>query len=127
MNCTRNWMRWLLIIIAAITLLSAGGQFLAPGLALAFMGLGADNATVYLFRLLSLFVALFGGALLQTAVTSRFEPAVLLWAGLQKLLSAAAMLLGVTSGLLASQILLVAGYDFAAGLYVLWLSRRGRT
>jgi hypothetical protein len=126
MNGLRNWMRWGLLIVASITLLSATAQFLAPGPALAFMGLGADDAAIYLFRLLSLLVGLFGGALLYAAMTSQFESAVLVWASLQKLFSAVAMLFGVTSGLLASQVLFVAGYDFAAGLCVLWFSRRGR-
>lgn len=126
MNGLRNWMRWGLLLVAAITLLSAMAQFFAPGPALAFMGLGADAAAIYLFRLLSLLVVLFGGALFYTVLTSRLEFTVLLLVGLQKLSSAAAMLFGVTSGLLVSQVLFVAGYDFAAGLYVLWFSRRGR-
>lgn len=126
MNGPRHWTYWLILIVASITLLSATAQFFAPETALAFMGLSAADDTIYLFRLLSLLVFLFGGALLQTALTSRFEATVLLWTGLQKLSSAATMLLGVVSGVLASQVLLIAGYDFVAGLYILWFSRRGR-
>ena len=126
MNGPRHWTYWLILIVASITLLSAAAQFFAPETALAFMGLSAADDTIYLFRFLSVLVFLFGGALLQTALTSRFEATVLLWAGLQKLSSVAAMLFGVVSGVLASQVLLIAGYDFAAGLYILWFSRRGR-
>lgn len=122
----RHWTHWLIVAIAIITVLSGAGQVLAPERALTFMGLGVSDDTIFLFRILSLLVALFGGALLHSALTARFEITVLLWVGLQKLTSAAAMLLGVTSGLLTSEVVLVAGYDFAAGLYVLWFSSWGR-
>ena len=126
MNNARHWTHELLLTVAAITLFSGLGQFFAPAPALTFMGLNADAGSIYLFCLLSMLVALFGGALLHTAVAAKFESVVLLWAGLQKLSSVAAMLFGVMSGLLASQVLLIAGYDLAAGLYILWFNRWGR-
>ena len=122
----RHWTYWLIVAVAVITILSGAGQVLMPERALSFMGFAASGDTVFLIRVLSLFVALFGGALLHAVLIARFESTILLWVGLQKVASAASMLLGVTSGLLASVVLLVAGYDFAAGLYVLWFGSWGR-
>jgi hypothetical protein len=84
------------------------------------MGINPLPETTYLFILVSLLTALFGGALLHTSLTTRYEPTVLLWAGLQKLLGAAAVVLAVLNGLIASPTLLIAGYDSLAGLFVLW-------
>lgn len=123
---SRHWTHWLLVAVAIVTVLSGIGQALLPDRTLAFMGLMISDDTVFLIRVLSLLVALFGGALLHSALTARFEHTVLLWVGLQKLIGAASMLLGMTNGLFASEVLLVAGFDFAAGLYVLWFSSWGR-
>jgi len=116
----RHWTEWLLILVALITLLSGIGQLIIPDTALTFMGVNPLPETRYLFRLVSLLTALFGGALLHTALPRRYELTLLLWASLQKLLGAAAVVLAVLSGLIASPTLLIAGYDALAGVYVLW-------
>lgn len=126
MPSARHWTEWLVIAIAVITILSGVGQFVIPDAALTFMSVSVTGETVYLFRLVSLLTALFGGALLHTSLSGRYEPTVLLWASLQKLLGAAAVLLAVLSGLIASGTLLIAGYDFLAGLFVLWFFNRRR-
>lgn len=126
MNSGRTPIEWVLIAIAILTILSGVGQLLAPDAALTFMGVQASVETVYLFRLVSLLTALFGGALLHTAWTKQYETTVLLWSALQKILSAAAVLLAGFSGIIAGNTLLVAGYDLLAGLFVgwFWLKRR---
>ena len=123
---TRHWMEWLIVAVSAVTLLSGIVQCVMPEPALAFMGISASDSSVYLFRVVSVLTALFGGALLHTALTSKFESTVLLWSGIQKLVGASAVLIAVVGGLLSSAVLLVAGYDFVAGLYVLWFYSRGR-
>jgi hypothetical protein len=123
---TRHWTEWLVIMIAIITVVSGAVQLVLPETALTFMNIGISGETVYLFRLVSLLTALFGIALLHTALARSYEPILLLWASLQKLLGAAAVLFAVLSGLLASGASLVAGYDFLAGLYVLWFYNRRR-
>lgn len=117
----RTWRDWLLILIAAITILSGLAQIILPETALSLTGISATAETVYLFRLVSLLTALFGGMLLHAVLSGKNSSSPLLWVGLQKELSAAAVLLAVISGLLpANNALLVAGYDFVAGVFVLW-------
>ena len=124
MTQARHWTEWLLIAIAVITLLSGIGQLLLPDAALTFMGVNPLPESRYLFRLVSLLTALFGGVLLHTSFPGQYDSVVLLWAGLQKLFGAAAVLLAVLGGLIASQTLLIAGYDALAGVYVLWFYNR---
>lgn len=126
MTQPRSTTEWLLIAIAVVTVLSGLVQLVTPDAALTFMGISTSDETVYLFRLVSLLTALFGGALLHTALTGRFERTVLVWAALQKVLSAAAVLLAFVGAILASGTLIVAGYDFLAGLFVFWFWWRRR-
>jgi hypothetical protein len=116
----RRWTEWLVIAVAAITILSALYQLALPASALALLGVNPISETVYLFRLASLLTGLFGGMLLHSSLSGQAEPTVLLWASLQKLLGAALVGLGVGNGTLATAALPVAGYDFAAGLFLLW-------
>jgi hypothetical protein len=124
----RTWKEWLLLAIALITILSAFLQIVGTESALNFMGVSISAESIYLFRLVSLLTGLFGGALLHTLLSDAPEPVVLLWVGLQKVLSSLAVLLAVLNQLLTGTTLLVAGYDFLAGLFVLWyrlmISRR---
>lgn len=123
----RAWYDWLLIIIAAITVLSAIAQIIEPETALSLTGLTASPETVYLFRLVSLLTALFGGMLLHAALAGDNRSILLLWAGLQKVISAAAVTLAVINGQLpTNNPLLVAGYDLLAGVFVLWRWKVGR-
>jgi predicted phage tail protein len=125
---SRSPVEWLLVAIAVITTVSGLLQLVAPDAALAIMDVTPASETVYFFRIVSLLTALFGGALLHTSWRRRYEATVLLWAGLQKVLGAAAVVLAVLSATLSGNTLLVAGYDFLAGLFVLWFwSRRDKT
>lgn len=118
---TRTWRDWLLILIAIITILSGLAQIILPETALSLTGISATAEAVYLFRLVSLLTLLFGGMLLHAMLSGQNRSVPLLWAGLQKVLSAAAVMLAVVSGLLpANNTLLVAGYDFVAGVFLLW-------
>jgi hypothetical protein len=111
---------WLLLIIAIITVLSAAFQFLVPAQALAAAAISVSVEIIYLFRLSSLLSGLFGGMLLHSFLAGRQEPSVILWASLQKLLGSALVVLGLIDGTLAAAALLIAVYDTAAGLYLLW-------
>ncbi len=116
----RSWADWLLIVIAIITILSGLMQIILPETVLNTMGISPASETIYFFRIVSLLTGLFGAALLHTALSNQPDPIILLWASLQKLLGAAAVVLAVLNGLLASGALAAAGYDFIAGLFILW-------
>ncbi|GIK29761.1 MAG: hypothetical protein IT298_06405 [Chloroflexi bacterium] len=123
---SRHWTEWLVVAIAVITILSGAVQFIVPGVALGAMSLEASNASVFLFRFLSVVTALFGAALLHTAWDKAYIPAVLLWAGLQKLAGTTLIVAAAVSGVVAVGALPVAIYDGLAGLYVLGFVYRRR-
>ena len=81
--------------------------------------------TAHFFRIVGMFMVLFGGALLHAQRRREALALVLLWASWQKLLAAALVGWGVGRGVFASPALLVAGFDFASGLLFLDLRRRG--
>lgn len=120
MTKNRSWVDWLLIAVAIITILSGLIQIIMPETILNTMGISPVSETIYFFRIVSLLTGLFGGGLLHAALFSQDMPVILLWASLQKLLGAAAVILAVLSGLLASGALAAAGYDFITGLFILW-------
>jgi len=122
----RNWASWLLIAVAIITIVSGLIQIILPETILNTMGLSPASETIYFFRIVSLLTVLFGGVLLHAALSGQEQPIILLWASLQKILGAAAVILAVLSGLLASGALAAAGYDFAAGLFILWYRQNRR-
>jgi predicted phage tail protein len=126
MTKQRNWADWLLITVAVITILTGLLQIIIPETILNSMGISPSSETTYFFRVLSLLIVLFGGALLQSALSGESMSVILLWASLQKLLGAAAVVLAVFSGLLTSGALAAAGYDFIAGLFLLWYRQNRR-
>ena len=123
----RTWVEWIVIAIAVITLLSGLAQIIAPQTALSTLGIGSNPPVTLLFAIVSIFTALFGGALLHAMLTSESQPVIVLWAGLQKIAGSSAVAIGVLQGVVASTALLVAGYDFLAGLFVLWYWLRIRS
>ncbi len=123
----RTWIEWVVIAIAIITIVSGLAQMLAPGIALSAMGIGDTPETRLLFTIVSLFTALFGAALLHAMLVSGNRAVIALWAGLQKVCGSSAVLIGVLQSLVAPTALLVAGYDFLAGLFVLWYWLRIRS
>lgn len=119
--------RLLLILIAAITVVSGIAQLVAPQLVLAVIGASRAAPAPHLFATIGMFMAVTGALFLQTLVTRSSERAVPLWIGVQKLAAAALVGLGTARGLFAPLALGVAGFDLASGLLaLLFLARLGR-
>lgn len=112
--------------IAGITILTGAAQMLAGGPLLALIARSApDLAGAHLFATVGMFMVLFGGVLLHAQSRREALAVVLLWAALQKLGAAALVGWGVERGVFEAPALLVAGFDFASGLLLLDLRRRG--
>jgi hypothetical protein len=69
-------------------------------------------------------MAVVGGLLFQDLVRREDDPTVLLWAGLQKLGAAGAVVVGVNRRVFASRALAVAGFDAVSGVGCLAYRRR---
>lgn len=116
--------QWVVIVLGALTVVAGLVQLVLTQAALAAMGIPPARDAVFLFRLASLLVLLFGAALLHGAVPAVPHRPMLLWPGLQKLAGAGFLLSGYASGLLSRSSVMVAAYDGLAGLFVLWFWRR---
>lgn len=115
----RGWLYWVLVVIAAITLLSGCVQVLWPAPILGMLATPRSPVALHLFGLVGMFMALFGGALLHALLAPRSSPIVVLWAGLQKLGAVAGVGIGVAHGIFAPPALAVTVFDLASGALIL--------
>lgn len=114
--------RLLLIVIAAITLMSGATQLVAPGAVLGMIAPAHDVADAHLFRTVGMFMVITGAMFLQSLVTRSNERTIPLWIAVQKFAAAALVLVAWASGLFLAITLLVAAFDAATGAlaYVFW-------
>jgi hypothetical protein len=117
---------WLVLAIAAITLVTGCVQILWPAPILALLSAEQSAASLHFFGLVGMFMALFGGALLHALLGGGPDRVVLLWAGLQKFAAVAGVAIGVLHGIFAALALVVTGFDFVSGVLILaYLGRLG--
>src|SRR3954467_4568835 len=112
----KNGLYWILVLISASTALSGLVQLIAPGFVLRVVGGATDAAGEHFFRIVGMFMVLFGGMLLQALLSASDHPLAVFWAALQKLGAAAAVGLGVSRGYFSSVALLVGGFDLLTGI-----------
>jgi hypothetical protein len=115
----RGWLAWVVLAIAAITLVTGCVQILWPAPILALLSAQAAPTALHLFGLVGMFMALFGGALLHAMLARRGSDIVVLWAGLQKFGAVAGVGIGVAHAIFAPLALLVTVFDFASGVLIL--------
>lgn len=119
--------RLLLIIVAAITVVSGVAQLVAPEWVLAMIGASRLAPAPHLFATIGMFMGITGAMFLQTLLKHSAERAVPLWIGVQKVAAAALVGLGVARGLFGPVAIGVAGFDFISGMLTfLFLARIDR-
>jgi hypothetical protein len=113
-----------LVLISVATVVSGGAQMVAPGFVLKQLDASGSDTDRHLFATIGMFMAVVGGLLFQDLVRREDDPTVLLWAGLQKLGAAGAVVVGVNRRVFASRALAVAGFDAVSGVGCLAYRRR---
>jgi predicted acylesterase/phospholipase RssA len=114
----RPW-RWMLAAIGWLTVGSGAAQMVVPGLELRMLHADASAAPAHFFRIVGMFMVLFGGLLLHGLHEPRANPAAFLWSGLQKVGACAMVAIAVARGLLSPLALTVAAFDGLSALLVL--------
>ncbi|GMU05538.1 patatin-like phospholipase family protein [Corallococcus caeni] len=114
----RPW-RWALAAIGWITLVTGAAQMLLPGVELRVLRADASAAPAHFFRIVGMFMVLFGGLLLHGLHEPRANPAAFLWTGLQKVGASGMVAIGVARGLLSPLALGVAAFDALSAVLVL--------
>jgi len=109
---------WLLVIISVTTLISGVVQIFNPAFILRLISAEVTPTTGQLFATVGMFMALFGGMLLQVLISKRYVKSVFLWAGLQKIGASIAVPIGFCRHLFGTFGLGVAAFDFLYGILI---------
>ncbi|HEX8180001.1 MAG TPA: hypothetical protein VF525_10700 [Pyrinomonadaceae bacterium] len=122
----KDWLYWLLLLIAAATALTGLVQALAPASLLHLLDADATTTSSHFFAIVGMFMLLFGGATMHALLSERHHPVVILWSSLQKFGAAGAVGLGVGRGVFSTLALAVAIIDFLSGVlgFLYWLRIR---
>lgn len=112
--------------IAIVTLLTGLTQVVVPGLVLSLVQGDTAPTSLHFFRIIGMFMALFGGLLLQASrLPARAAEAPLLWCTLQKWGAAAAVSWAVGMHLMSPLALGIALFDAASALLLRAYARSG--
>jgi hypothetical protein len=122
----KDWLYWLLVAIAAMTVVSGAVQAIDPAFILVPLKAQVTPTTEHFFGIVGMFMVLFGGMMLNALLGRTDQPVAVLWGALQKLGAFAAVALGVMHGIFSALALLVAVTDLASGILALSYWRRIR-
>lgn len=117
-------LRLLLIIIAAVTLVSGLSQLVAPEFVLGIIGGDTSVAVQHTFATVGMFMVITGAMFLQSLLRQSTEPVIPLWIGIQKTLAAVLVYWGVQRGVFGTLALGVAAFDLVSGLLAFWFVKR---
>lgn len=114
--------RLLLILIAAVTVVTGLMQLAVPGLVLAFIAPNPGALGLHFFATVGMFMVITGATFLQSLLTHSTEPAIPFWIGVQKIAAAVLVTWAILRGLLAPLTYAVAAFDAVSGAiaFVFW-------
>jgi len=115
-------LRLILIIIAAITVLSGAMQLIAGQFVLNIIATSATGSEVHLFQTVGMFMVITGAMFLQSLVSRTDAPAISLWIAIQKVAAAVLVLIAYLKGYFIWLSLGVAVFDGVTGLlaFMFW-------
>ena len=119
-------LRFVLLAIAAITVVSGLVQAIMPTFVLGIIGAEAGSVGAHSFGIVGMFMVLFGGLLWEGLAPRGPIPTALRWAGLQKLGAAGAVALAVARGLFGPLAAGVATFDLLSGILIFVYLMRAR-
>ncbi len=122
----KDWLYWLLALIAASTFLTGALQAINPAFILRLLSAETTITSQHFFAIVGMFMVLFGGATLHALLSSKHHPVVILWSGLQKFGASIAVALGVQHRIFSSLAMAVAIIDFISGVLAIWYWSRIR-
>jgi hypothetical protein len=114
--------RLILIVIAAITVVSGLIQVVFPSLVLGWIAVSAEALPAHLFATVGMFMVITGAMFWQSLVRRSPEPVIPFWIGAQKGLAALLVLRAVIAGLFLPIALGVALFDAATAVvaFIFW-------
>ncbi len=122
----KDWLYWILVLIAVSTALTGSIQLVAPAFILRLLSAETTTTSQHFFAIVGMFMVLFGGATLHALLSFKHHPVVILWSSFQKFGASVAVAIGVQRSIFSSLALVVAIIDFLSGLLALWYWSRIR-
>jgi len=126
MDIINKYLSLIVVLISVITILSGLTQVVAPHVVLEIIGAEASPASSHFFRIVGMFMALFGGLMLHTLYSADTSPEAVFWCALQKIGAFVAVTLGVVGEIFNLLALSVAIFDLFSGLLFLYFLRQRR-
>jgi hypothetical protein len=116
------WLRLLLILIAATTVISGAVQLLAPDFVLSIIATEKSPLTLQFFATVGMFMLITGAMFLQSLLKRSSETAIPLWIGVQKAAAAGLVAWAIMRGLLLPIAYVVAGFDAITAVltFIFW-------
>lgn len=114
--------RLLLILIAAVTVVTGLAQLVAPAWVLAFIAPAPSPLGQHFFATVGMFMVITGAMFLQSLWTRSAEAAIPFWIAVQKIAAAVLVSWAVLRGLLAPLAYAVAAFDAVSGViaFIFW-------
>jgi hypothetical protein len=109
---------WVLVLISFTTFVSGIVQIFAPAFILNMIAAEVTPTSKQCFGTIGMFMALFGGMLLQVLLSGDLSIPVFLWAGLQKVGAFVAVAIGVGHHVFGPSALIVACFDLVSGILI---------
>ena len=126
----KKYLRLILLLISAITLISGAFQLVAPSFVLNFVGASVDLTTKQFFATIGMFMFLFGGMLIHALYNEDDNRVVVIWSALQKFGASIVVVIGIIKGVFLPVAGSVAAFDFLSGILIfvyLWSLNRDKT
>jgi uncharacterized protein YjeT (DUF2065 family) len=111
---------WIVLLIAALTIVSGLIQMLAPAFVLKIISAQINPTSSHFFGIVGMFMVLFGCLMLHALCNPIKNSIAILWASLQKFGASAAVGLGVCHHVFSPLALLIAGFDLGSGILGIW-------
>lgn len=116
----KKYLKLVILIISIATVFSGLLQIISPGFVLNIIGAEITQTTKHFFAIVGMFMALFGGMMIQALYSVNPNEAAVLWASFQKLGAAVAVGLGIFLGIFNWLASSVAIFDLLSGIIFLW-------
>ncbi|MCB8883073.1 hypothetical protein ACELLULO517_22685 [Acidisoma cellulosilytica] len=105
------WLRPLLLLIAAITVLTGLTQLVAPAWGLSWIARGSSALSAQFFATVGMFMIITGAMFFQSLATGSRERVIPFWIGVQKAAACLLVALAVIHGLMSPLAIAVAAFD----------------
>ncbi|UII19332.1 patatin [Fulvivirga ligni] len=124
MALINKWLNLIIVMISVATLASGLFQMVAPDVIMNMIEADKTATSEHFFRIVGMFMFLFGGLMLHTIYSTEPGKPAVLWAALQKIGAFVGVGLGIFLGIFSMLALSVALFDLFSGVLFLYYYKK---